>query len=481
MKNIKKRRDNIKKIFFLITIISIYFFSSINIYAESTTFYEAEYIDNIYMSKYEYSTQTTYFQTARFFRNSQTNDFAYCIEPLIFFKENSNYHSTLNPNNFSTEQVERIKKIAHFGYGYKNHTDQKWYAITQMMIWKESGKDIGKFFFTDSLNGKEINPYENEIAEIENLIEKYDRLPMDNNQTFQILEGQTLGIHPKENINDYKSKSQNVTINNGTIEVSNLKEGEYEFTLIREEEQNEPTIFYQANNSQTLMKKGGITDKILNFKVKVINSKIIIHKVDKDTKSNNPQGKAELNHAIYGLYDKNNNLIQKTEIMNNQGIFENLNYGTYYIKELEPGKGYTLNPEVYEITITTKEYQKEITLDNKVIEKKIKIIKKFGEENNLTREKNIDFEIYNHNNELIKTISTDENGEIILILPYGEYKVIQINSSNGYEKVEPFTITIEDEEEKTIELIDYKIPIPNTHTEKNNLLFYLIKFIRWIL
>ena len=370
MKNIKKRRDNIKKIFFLITIISIYFFSSINIYAESTTFYEAEYIDNIYMSKYEYSTQTTYFQTARFFRNSQTNDFAYCIEPLIFFKENSNYHSTLNPNNFSTEQVERIKKIAHFGYGYKNHTDQKWYAITQMMIWKESGKDIGKFFFTDSLNGKEINPYENEIAEIENLIEKYDRLPMDNNQTFQILEGQTLGIHPKENINDYKSKSQNVTINNGTIEVSNLKEGEYEFTLIREEEQNEPTIFYQANNSQTLMKKGGITDKILNFKVKVINSKIIIHKVDKDTKSNNPQGKAELNHAIYGLYDKNNNLIQKTEIMNNQGIFENLNYGTYYIKELEPGKGYTLNPEVYEITITTKEYQKEITLENKVIEKK---------------------------------------------------------------------------------------------------------------
>ena len=68
-----------------------------------------------------------------------------------------------------------------------------------------------------------------------------------------------------------------------------------------------------------------------------------------------------------------------------------------------------------------------------------------------------------------------------MILPYGEYKVIQINSSNGYEKVEPFTITIEDEEEKTIELIDYKIPIPNTHTEKNNLLFYLIKFIRWIL
>ena len=104
--------------------------------AESATFYEAEYIDNIYMSKYQYSNKTTYYQKARFFRKTGTNEFAYCIEPLNFFNENSTYESTISPSYLSEYQKEMIKRIAYFGYGYKNHTDVKWYAITQLMIWQ---------------------------------------------------------------------------------------------------------------------------------------------------------------------------------------------------------------------------------------------------------------------------------------------------------------------------------------------------------
>ena len=84
----KKRRDNIKKkIFFLITIIGIMIFKILNVNAESATFYEAEYIDNIYMSKYQYSNNTIYYQKARFFRKSDTGEAAYCIEPFTFFNE----------------------------------------------------------------------------------------------------------------------------------------------------------------------------------------------------------------------------------------------------------------------------------------------------------------------------------------------------------------------------------------------------------
>ena len=34
------------------------------------------------------------------------------------------------------DKKTKISMIAHFGYGYKNHTDVKWYAITQFMIWQ---------------------------------------------------------------------------------------------------------------------------------------------------------------------------------------------------------------------------------------------------------------------------------------------------------------------------------------------------------
>ena len=149
-------------------------FKIINVNAESATFYEAEYVDGIYMSKYQYSTNTIYYQKARLFRKSDTGEPAYCIEPFTFFNDNSTYESTLNPYNLSQEQKTKIERIAHFGYGYKNHTDIKWYAITQMMIWETADPYSGSFFFTDYLNGNKIYPYQEEINEINYLVNTYE-------------------------------------------------------------------------------------------------------------------------------------------------------------------------------------------------------------------------------------------------------------------------------------------------------------------
>ena len=79
--------------------------------------------------------------------------------------------------------------------------------------------------------------------------------------------------------------------------------------------------------------------------------------------------------------------------------------------------------------------------------------------------------------QLVTTISTDENGEAIISLPYGKYTFIQKNSTSGYNKVEPFTINVNDTEEEIIELKDYKIPVPNTHTTQKSLLLIIIKIL----
>ena len=45
---------------------------------------------------------------------------------------------------------ERISLLAYYGYGYEGHSDQKWYAITQVMIWRTTNPE-SDIYFTDTL------------------------------------------------------------------------------------------------------------------------------------------------------------------------------------------------------------------------------------------------------------------------------------------------------------------------------------------
>ena len=441
--------------------------------AEEATFYEGEFIDDIYMSKYEYSSNTIYYQKSRVFRKLDTNEFVYCVEPFNFYVDGSIYETNDHVNYLSDNQIERIKKIAHFGYNYGNHTDIKWYAITQMMIWKEAGSSLGDFYFTDTLNGNRIEPFNSEIEEIESLILYYDINPISSDTVYKLMEDKSMAIVVNKDIEKYHIDSNNVSIKNGNIEIKNLKEGYYEFTLTRDESENNPIIFYQSPNSQTLMSFGGINNKSIVLKVEVEKGNITIHKTDEET-GNTPQGEAELNGAVYGLY-KGRRLIKEITIENNEATITNPDYGNYTIQEITPGKGYTLDEEKYPVTIDFNNIHIDLELTNKVIKKNIKIIKKFEEDNNLLGEENVEFEIYNNKNELINTIKTNELGETEIILPYGTYLIKQINTKNGYQKVDDFNITIDNEEEETIELIDYKIPVPDTYSKKKNILLLLIE------
>ena len=415
------------------------------------------------MNKYDYNTHITYYQKARFFRQTSTNEFAYCVEPFSLFNEDSSYNSTNNPYNLSTSQIDKISKIAHFGYGYNNHTDPKWYAITQFMIWQISSN--GDYYFTDSLNGNKINIFQREIEEINNLIDNYNKMPIFEEE-YTIISGNNLIL--EKDFSNIKIIGDNFLLENNKLTINPTKEGVYTYNLIKEDNiYNKPYIFYQSSNSQNLVETGNISSINKSFKVTVLKTEIELTKIDKDTKSILPKGEASLDGAIYSLYNENNEFIEDLVIEHNQSIINNLSLGKYYIKEKTPGKGYLLDTTTYEINISKEKTKHQLIVENKVIEKTITIEKKYGDTNTLKEEENISFEIYNYLYEKIATITTNNLGIAEITLPYGTYTIKQINTNEGYNMVDDITITIDNTDNEVLELKDLKIEVPNTSTNSN--------------
>ncbi len=464
-----------KMIIFLLTILLL----GITQTVKAETFYEAEYIDGIYTKSI--NGNSSKYQKARFFRRTSDSKAAYCIEPFATFDTTANYESN---NNYATtidnNTWHRMSLIAHFGYGYNNHTDPKWYAITQLMLWQlvEPAND---FYFTNTLNGSKINSYLNEMNEINNLANNFDTLP-NIDTTPKATVGSTIVLTDSNNVlNNYTltdNKGGKIRIENNKLIIENIEEGETKISLKREIlGENESTMFYYNRLSQNIMTRGQINFKKINMLIKGTANKILITKLDSDTNSIKPSGDAILNKAVYGLYDNNNNLVKEiTFDENSTATVENLSYGSYYLQEIIPGDGYTLNKEKVVFTIDENTTELNINLKNKVIEKEITIHKEYGEEGNTTNEINISFDIFNSKNELINTITTDNNGNAKITLPYGKYLIKQRNTTTGYSKVDDFEIEVNDNTKNDYhyKLYDYKLKIPNTGIKESNSLLLLI-------
>lgn len=419
------------------------------------------------MNKEEAKTNITYYQKARFFREKGTNKFAYCIEPFSFFNENGEYIPTIKVDNLTKEQMKKIEKIAFFGYGYKNHTDLKWYAITQLLIWKTADPTGGYFYFTDSLNGNKIDIYLNDMLELDELVNKYELTPTLNNLEYTFVEGENIEIMNQDLTNFYETDNSDIQIQNNIITIPKKEEGKYRYNFYSNKDiYQDPIVFYQSPNSQNIVKIGNIEKKKAELKVNVIKTSIKIIKIDKDTQSIIPSGDAHLDGTRIKIYNEKKEELGEYEVKNNEILINNLSFGKYYIKESYSNEGYQMNNQFYEINLTKENPNQECKVENEVIKKNIIIKKLYGDQQLLSSEENVSFEIRNRKNELIKIITTNSSGIAQISLPFGTYTFTQVNSKDGYKKIEPFKVDIQNTEEEIIELKDYKIPVPDTHYEK---------------
>ncbi len=484
-----------KKILLFLTLSFIYLISSTTIVNASTdSFYEAEYIDNIYMVRYDKSTGTKYYQKARTYRRKSDGKLAYCLQPFkVFNPNNSTYETVSSLPDISDETLERLRDIIGFGYGYSGRSnDLKWYAVTQLMIW-QAVEPNSEFYFTDTLNGNKISTYDYEINIINSAIKSSYMMPSFNNQTFYGIVGKPLTFTDTNNIIGYfTTPVKDVTIKNNIVTVTKENPGCYEDTFTRLYNYSSPMLFYYNPNSQHLATIGSPNNREAKVKYCFNELKLNIKKIDADTKTTDSIGEASLKDTVFTLYNKDMEKITDLTLDENMETSisssdYDLEYGTYYLKETKTGTGYLPNDKIYEIKFTGDKPTVDLTIENKVIEKEVTIKKLYGNGLLMQAESNITFEIYDKDNNLVKSITTDQNGLAKITLPYGHYKIVQSNTTEGYTKIKPFEIFISDiDKDYYYTINDYKekeevpketisIEVPNTSTEDNNYhLFSLI-------
>lgn len=387
---------------------------------------------------------------------------SYCIEPGIVADKNSYYSSTTNiyDTKLKNVDVKRLSLIGYYGYGYKDHTDKKYYMATQELIWRLMG--VSNVWWTDSkYDGNIINIdyYKNEILK---LVDSYEIAPKINLKSTYIV-GDEVVLEDQNNVlNEYEVVgNEDVSISDNKIKI-NIKEKDNSF-ILRRKNNGKTTKFYYKDGYQTVGSFEFPYSYEKKYTTNYTYAKIIVDKNDYDTKNKNLSSKyASLEGAIYGLYDSKDNLIKtgKTNI-NGKIIFDKLSKAEYRIKEINPSKGYTLSYTLTRVFINSYNLETTVKSYEKIITNKIVIIKTLDDiENDICiKEEGIKFSIYDIDGNLIKEEVTNSDGEIIIELPYGEYIISQMSTKDGIDIVDNKKITVkENNKTQNIVLINHRLP-----------------------
>ena len=185
----------------------------------------------------------------------------------------------------------------------------------------------------------------------------------------------------------------------------------------------------------------------INTNLELNNGKILINKVDSDTKE-------PIEGAEFELYNSKDEKLG-TYLTNKNGKIEipDLYQGKYYLKETKTNENYILDENTkFEVDVV---YNKTSTIDieNKHKKGNLTVYKVDKDNNNITLE-NVGFELYSEDSKLVGTYYTDENGKIeIKDLKTGNYRMKEISTNEWYNLSEDTDLQIKWNEttETTIE------------------------------
>ena len=429
--------------------------------------YEGEVIPGIYYYKHREDTETekytyhNFHSEARVNRLSDSNDLVYCIEswqPLTGANR-GDYSITSNGalSKLTSEQLERIKKIIYFGFAYQDkthdHTDLKWYAITQLMIWQIESPNI-EHYFVDSITSKTpLHTYDNEIAEINTLVDSITNQKINYNESIMLGATKTIKINNLDQFTITNSSNLVIETNydDNTIKIIPTSSGTGQLTL-RRLFTNKGTNFryYLSDNYQNAMSVGDLEDEVIKYNILVNTGTLKLKPFESDEANNTRIPLEEYTYGIYAQEDiiingvkvySSGDLVKESSSINGVVTFDNLPIGKYYYKEISDMSDYYDDKKVGTVTIKdTKIITKELDYHRQKLKINLKkylsspIIKDKNIFYSLITAEGIKFGLYNEDDELITSATTTKTGDVLfdVTIPYGNYYVKEISTLNNY-------------------------------------------------
>lgn len=468
-----KKRRYIKGIFLLFILTILGYCSSYVSAGMNDTTIEKNRMDGIYAA-------VTLNGINRFFYlnlYTMNGKVSYCIDLGVDITT-SIYHSSndFSISNLNNEQIDYIRSISYFGYLYPGHAEYQFYMAAQELIW-EYLNPVDIVWTTEmNINGSKIDvdAYKNEILRLRNEYYKEVSLDWINGGIYQVGEEIILNDSNKV-LNEYEivsSKYSSVSINDNSlvIQVGN-NIGEEKIRLRKKQAYDFDGLFYYYDVSQRLISNGNYLDinKELSFSIRGVSLNVKV--IDNNLSDNVPLGQATLEGAVYELYRENGELVGTYETDKN-GLFQvnDLIYGNYYIKQIKASEGYLANKDI--TTFEINQDNLEIVLRQQVIRGVIDIRKVFGSNGEYYPEEGIVFQAYDVNGVVCSNLKTDNSGRVSASLPYGVYRIHQLNSTSGYLKVDDFIFEVREANQKRVyfnlvnELILVKVKL--IHYEQNS-------------
>ena len=288
--------------------------------------------------------------------------------------------------NIGKYTLKETKTKENYNLCIDNNIEVKWNETSEIKIENEKKKGQIKIIKQDAENSNiKLEGVEFQIKDSNNKI--VDRVVTDK-------EG--LAISSKLPIGEYKIKEIDIGENYHYI----LDEEEYK-VIIEEEKINEIII-------RNYHKKGNLK----------------ITKVDKDDKT------VTLGAIEFDLIDEEGTIISHlTTDVNGEAYLENINIGTYILKETKTKREYNL----CENTNIVVEWNKtsDIVIENEKKKGQIKIIKQDADKEEIKLE-GVKFQIIDINDRVVEEVITDKNGEAVSSkLLVGEYKIKEIDIGNN--------------------------------------------------
>ena len=403
--------------------------------AIESSFYEGEYLENFYIKKFKNNSPTGKYEQMRVFRRKEDNKVVYCLEIWESLNSNKNIvgDDYFNYLNIDKATLDRIILIAYYGYGYSNHTDIKWYGITQYMIWKEIETD-SNIFFTDTLNGNKVDRYADEMDEIYNLVNKHNILPSFNdryivnyNEEFELVDSNN--VLENYSIRTGMNMFYNKTGNKLNITIKDIGVKNMYFSKIDNLYNSNP-IIYIDDGGQNLLLTGSYPKIEKKVKFSIDANIIKIHKYLKEEDSIIPE------KAKFNLYDREGTLRKVIETDEN-GYYElALPYGIYTLKQVEGTPNYKFIDDL-EIDVNSNNTIQEFKLYNEELIVPIKITNLDNESNLPILENGAEFIIKNLNTQEEIILTTNDLGETNIIdLKSGNYEIKQTKAVSNYLKEE---------------------------------------------